>query len=182
METIQKEYLVKVSFPHTRGAKAEAAAIAAKRRSQFEALLEATFRLNKDDDSPTGRLCKLARSAAARANEELALDPQMGPWLEVSYGDPYPERLWAEELCAAQRKIRRLEREAAAQIEHSAMDTLIRLMSEDLTPDEAAAIVQAIPAAAELIPELKREDLNRERESEKALNGVDDLDEDDFLF
>jgi hypothetical protein len=43
------------------------------------------------------------------------------------------------------------------------MDTLTRLMNEDLPPDEARAIVQAIPGAAGLIPELKREDLRDKR-------------------
>src|SRR5262249_47559730 len=94
---IGKEYLVQVCRRRCLMAKTEAAAIAARRRSELEALLEKTYySFDKDDDSPGGQLCKLAKSAAARANEELAhlaaefgmsLHPQLGPWLEVSYGE-----------------------------------------------------------------------------------------------
>jgi hypothetical protein len=44
----------------------------------------------------------------------------------------------------------------------ASMDTLIRLMDEHLALVEATALVQAMPAAAELVPELKREDLEWE--------------------
>ena len=171
--------LVKGCCQRFQGARAEAAAAAAGRMSEFDALLEATCRVDKDDDSRWGQLCKLANSAAARANEEVArlaaefgtsVHPQTGPWLEVSYGDlPYlNKRHFLKDRDAAMRKIRRIETEAAEQIERTSMDTLIQLMDEHLVPAEATALVQAIPAAAELVPELKREDLKWEPEAKEA--------------
>jgi hypothetical protein len=173
-DRIEEEYLVKVCRLRRLMAKTEAAAIAARRRSEFEALLEKTYySFDKDDDSPKGQLCKIAKSAAARANEELAhlaadfgmsLHPQLGPWLEVSYGESlyHAERCSAKDRYAAERKIRRLETGAASQIERTSIDTLTRLLAEDLTPAQAAELVQAIPAAAELVPEVKLEDLKWE--------------------
>ena len=179
METIQKEYLVKVCLQRLRGAKAEAAAIAAKRRSEFEALLEKTNGI--DGDSHLGQLYKLASSAAAKANEdiarlakELGTDLVFGPRLTISYGQ-WPEVLRHSEdrWQLAGRKIRRLEKEAVEQIERQSMDKSIRLLNEDLTPDEATAIIQAIPAAAELMPELKISDLKRERDMEAGITDDD---------
>jgi hypothetical protein len=165
----EKEYLVQGCCQRFRGAKAEAAAIAAKRRSEFKALLEKTYSLD-GDDTPLRRLYKLANSAAAKANEEIArraeefgMDLVFGPTLTISYGQ-WPEyaRYSEYEWQQAERKICRLEREAASQIERAAMRALTALFDEHLSPAEAKALVQAIPAAAELLPELKREDLEEE--------------------
>jgi hypothetical protein len=159
--------LVKVCGQRFKGAKAEASAIASKRMSEFGALLDTAFNLD-EDDSPRGKLYGFANTAVARANEEIArlakesgTDLHLGPTLTIDYGQ-YPEivqhcseRDWRSARC----KIRRLAKEAAAQIERTSMDTLIQLMDANLTPAEAMMLVQAIPAAAELMPELKREDL-----------------------
>uniref|UniRef100_Q027Z7 Uncharacterized protein n=1 Tax=Solibacter usitatus (strain Ellin6076) TaxID=234267 RepID=Q027Z7_SOLUE len=172
METkrIEKEHLVRVCCQRIQGAKAEAAAVAARRMSEFDALLETSFRRD-EDDSPRGKLYRFANSAAEKANEEIAhlaeesgTDLCLGPQLTISYGQ-WPEIVQhcsEEDWRVAGRRIRRLEREAAAQIERTSMDTLVQLMEEKLTPAEAMGLVQAIPAAAELISELKREDLKWE--------------------
>jgi hypothetical protein len=170
METNQNTYLVRVCGLRLRGAKAEAAAIAARRRSEFSALLQKTYRLDRDD-THRGQLYKLADSAAAKANAEIArlaeefgVDLVFGPTMTISYGQ-WPEcvQQWSEDdWQMALREIRRLERKAAALIERTSMDTLIRLMDEHLAPVEAKKLLEAIPAAAELVPELKCEDLKGE--------------------
>jgi hypothetical protein len=187
-ERTEREYLVRACCLRLRGAKAEAAAIAAKRRSQFKALLEKTYNLD-EIDSPIGRLYKLANSAAAKANEELArlaeefgMDLAFGPTLTISY------RLWPEyvRLCSegewrmAEPTIRRLEREAVVQIERTSMDAMIQLTDEHLAPAEAKILVEAIPAAVELVPELKWEDLKRE--PDQAGDEEDALDSEELPF
>jgi hypothetical protein len=163
-----KEHLIQVCRQRFRGAKAEAAAIAAKRRSEFEALLKEIYSLDNQQ-----QLFDFVVSAIAKANEELAClveqfaMPHHFYKLERSEDDA--EVCLGEDRWRAEQKIGRLEREAAAQIERTSMDTLIQLMDEHLRPDEATALVHAIPAAAELIPELNREDLKRERDAEKDI-------------
>ena len=172
---IEKEHWADVCRERCLGAKAEAAAVAAKRWLEFETLLEKMYSPD-NDDSHLGRLYTLAKSRAATVNKEIArlaeefgMDLQFGPSLKIDYGSwsDYAQRGSEQDWCTAKRKIGTLEREAAAQIERIAMDTLIRLMHEDFTPDEATAIVHAIPTAAELVPELKREDL-RDRDVEEG--------------
>jgi hypothetical protein len=184
----EKQYLVQVCCQRFQEAKSEAAAIAEKRRLEFDALLEKTYSLD-EDNSHLGQLYKLANSAIAKVNEEIArlaeelgMHLQFGPSLAIDYGD-WPQCLRHcsdNEWQKAKHKIRRLETEAAAQIERTSMDTLIRLMDEHLAPDEATALVQAIPAAAELVPELKREDLKGE--PVHAGDTEDALDPGDFPF
>jgi hypothetical protein len=62
----------------------------------------------------------------------------------------------------ADSKISRLKKEAALQIERISIETQTRLIEERFTLAEATALVQAIPAAAELMPELRVEDLDEE--------------------
>ena len=57
---------------------------------------------------------------------------------------------------------------------------MIELIGKRLTSTEATALVQAIPAAAELVPELKREDLKGE--PVHAGDTKHALDPDDFPF
>jgi hypothetical protein len=180
-KTSEKEYLLYICRLRALGAKAEAAAIAAKRRSEFEALLEKTFSVD-ESDSHLGQLYKFANSAAAKANEEIArlakefgTSLQFGPWLRISYGDwpQHVQEYWEYYCRKAESKICRLEQEAAAQIEHTSMDSLIRLTDAHLTPADAKTLVEAIPAAAELIPELKRENL--ESEPDHVGDAEDDL-------
>ena len=170
---IDKEYLVHECCQRCLGAKAEATAIAAKRRSEFEALLKEIYSPENEQ-----RLYEFAARAAIDANEDLAhLARELGMFRSniqlISECDvEHPsknDRQWAE------RKIARRERQAAAQIEHASIDALIRLKDESLTPDEAAALVQAIPSAAELVPELKREDLQCGVDSEGFLGDEPDL-------
>jgi hypothetical protein len=59
-------------------------------------------------------------------------------------------------------RIKRQEKEAALQIERTAIEAQTRLIAEHLTLADAKALVHAIPAAAELMPELKFEDLQEE--------------------
>jgi hypothetical protein len=80
----------------------------------------------------------------------------------------------------AMSRISRLEREAAVQIERTSMDVLVRLMNEDLTAAEAKKLVDAIPAAAELIPELKREDLEWKPDHDGDVEGALDSAEPPF--
>src|SRR5215472_13753071 len=145
METNQKEYLAQVCRLRCRVAKAEAAAIGAKRKSEIGPLLERMYSPAKDD-SPWGKLNKFADSAAAKANEEIARLAEefgthlmLGPTLTISYGQ-WPEIVQfgsENDWQVAVRKIRRLETEAAAQIERTSMDSLIQVMDEYLAPAEA---------------------------------------------
>jgi hypothetical protein len=167
---IEKENLIRVCCERFRGAKAEAADIAAKRRWEFISLLETAFNIDQDD-SPRGKLHRFANSAVARANEEIAhlakesgTDLVFGPTLTISYGQwsEFVQHCTKRDWQMASCKIRRLETEAAAQIERTSMDTLIQLMDANLTPAEAAALVEAIPTAAALIPVVQFEDLKLE--------------------
>jgi hypothetical protein len=183
-ERNEKEYLVRACYLRFREAKAEAAAIAAKRRSEFEALLEKTDGID-EHNRRLGQMYKVANSAAARAKEqisrlmqELGISLELATSLAISYGDwPQCVQHCMDDRWRAENRISRLETEAAAQIERASMETLIQLMDEHLPPAEASVLVQAIPAAAELIPELKREDLNGEPdhagEAKGALRSAD---------
>jgi hypothetical protein len=181
---IEKTYLIQVCSQRLEGAKAEAAAIAAERRSEFETLLDKAYNLDRDD-SYIVQLIDLAKSGAEKGNEEidrlakkLGMSPHVVPWLRISSDSigAYPHHC-SEEDRVAKRRISRLEAEAAAQIERSSMDTSARLMDEHLTPAEATVLVQAIPTAADLVPELKLEDLKwePEPEAEEALVFEDDV-------
>jgi hypothetical protein len=185
----EKQYLVQVCCQRFQEAKSEAAAIAAKRRSEFDALLDKIYSLDEDKQPHIGQLYKLANSTVARGNEEIArlaekfgIGLHFSPLLTISDSDwgHYVHDFSKNDRRIAERRISRLEREAAAQIERTSMDTLIRLMDEHLAPDEATALVQAIPAAAELVPELKREDLKGE--PVHAGDTKHALDPDDFPF
>jgi hypothetical protein len=166
-----KEHLVQECCRRLQEAKADAAAIAAQRLSDFHDLIEETYSLDEDDSS-VEQLYKLANSAVAKANEEMAhraeefgVNLQFGPSLAIDYGDwpQYVQHCSDNDRWRAERRIRRIKREAAAQIEHQAIDTLIQVMDEHLGPAEATMLVDAIPAAADLVPELKREDLEGEQ-------------------
>jgi hypothetical protein len=174
METNQNENLARACCLRLLGAKAEAAAIAAKRRSEFDALIHKRYSLDEDDldgNDSFSQLYKLANSTVVKGNEviarraeELGMTLQLGPSLKIDYGDypQYVQHCSESEWQKALRKIRRLEREAAAQIERTAMDTLIQLTDPCLAPADARKLLEAIPAAAELVPELKLDDLERE--------------------
>jgi hypothetical protein len=172
------------------GAKAEAAATAARRKAEFEALLEKTYSL-EENDSHLGQLYKLANSAAAEANEQIAClarrfgtHLQFGPSLKISYGDwpQHARHCSKNDRWRAAHRISRLETEAAAQIERTSTDTLIQLMGENLALAEAKKLVEAIPAAADLIPELKREDLNCEPDHPRYPGDDTGVGDDDLPF
>jgi hypothetical protein len=172
-----KQNLVQLCCQRFREAKAEAAAISAKRLSELDDLVKMAY-TPVEDDSQLGQLLKFANSAAAKANdqivriaEEFGIHPVYRPTLTIDHGQYFsdgPFYWWRTSRPMAESMIGTREREAAAQIEDRSIDTLIRLMDEDIAPAEAAALVQAIPAAVELMPEMTLADLDRESDHVRA--------------
>jgi hypothetical protein len=120
---------------------AEAAAIAAKRKAEFHAFIEEKYNLDSEDGT-WGHLNKFVKSAAAKGNEEIArfaeeagMSLEFGPTLTIDYG-PWPSVYYQwrrEDMWEADCRIRRLEKEAALQIERIAIETQTRLIAECLT-------------------------------------------------
>jgi hypothetical protein len=88
-----------------------------------------------------GQLFKVANSAAARAKEqiarlmqELGISLELATSLAISYGDwpQYAQHCSENSRHRVDDRISRLETEAAAQIEQTAIDTVIQLTDEHL--------------------------------------------------
>src|SRR5215467_4177353 len=110
---VDKEYLVQVCRQRFRGAKAEAAAIAAERRSEFKAFLKERYSI-VEGDSPHGQLHKLATFAAAETNakiasraEEFGIEVQFRPSLVIDYGqwEEFAQQCSQEDAWLGERRI-----------------------------------------------------------------------------
>jgi hypothetical protein len=165
-----KESLIQVCRLRARIAEAKAAAIAAKRKAEVRAILKKRY--NDDKDVSRGeQLYNLAESLAAKANEEIARLAEKTGWpvddaptleLYYHYIPTYCQDYWDRNTKRVNCRISKLQKEAALQIERTAIETQMRLIAEHLTLADAKALIHAIPAAAELMPELKFEDLQEE--------------------
>jgi hypothetical protein len=101
----------------------------------------------------------------AHLAEEAGMPLQLGPTLIIDYGERssfFGESCMESKASMADWRMNQLAKEAALQIERTAIETQKRLSAEPLTLADAKALVQAIPTAAELMPELKFEDLQDE--------------------
>jgi hypothetical protein len=170
MTRTEREDLLKLARARGRVARAEAAAVTARRKADFEAQLATKYKW--DCDAVWKQAYVDADAALAQANEtvrrrcrELGIPLQFAPsitggyWLER--GENAIKERRAELTRVAHRRFEHWEKEAKLAIERQAVEVQAQLVAGGLESAEAKAFLEAMPTADQLIPRLTVEEAQR---------------------
>jgi hypothetical protein len=153
-----------------RVAKADATAVAARRRAEFAAQLAATYHWDTDDTWREAH--RLAEAAVDRAREEiqarsreLGIPKRFAPDLGLQWwgrGENASRERRAELTKVAHTKIEQLEKEAKHAIERASVEIQTRLVADGLESAEARAFLDSMPTAEQLMPALTVEEVQKQ--------------------
>jgi hypothetical protein len=167
----EREDLLRISRLRMKVAKAEAGALAAKRKAEFEQQLarEYTF----DEDAIWQQAVALALAATKEANKKIAQQAlALGIPREFAPNLSFP--VWwdrgqnavasrrAELTRVAHGKIDQRQREAVQQIERKAAEFQTRILAGTLQSAEAVALLEAMPTVERLMPEISVQEIQQQ--------------------
>jgi hypothetical protein len=171
MTRTDRESLLKVCRLRAKVAKADVAALGAERKAEFERQLATIYSF--DDDAVWKQAMAEAAAAARDAQKiveerckRLGIPREFAP--EISGPDWYSrgENAVAErrgELRkVAYTKIEQLSKEANAEIDRRSAETQTNLLAIGLDTEQAKAYLEAMPGAAQLLPAVRVEDLQKQ--------------------
>ena len=170
MNKSDRDDLLKVCRMRVRVAKADAAAVAAKRKAEFAAQLAAVYSFDQDE------IWKQAKAAADTAVEqaqneiaqrcvELGIPRRFAPALNLAWwgrGENATAGRRAELTRVAHTRIDQLEKKARLEIERASVDVQTRLVADGLASADARAFLEAMPTADQLMPVVTVEQIQKQ--------------------
>jgi hypothetical protein len=166
----EREDLLKVCRLRTRVAKAEAAAVAAKHKADFQRQLATEYHF---DQQATWKAAYQAVAAVtAKANEEirarakeLGIPREFMPSISSPYWYDRGENMLSERRAELTRvaytKIDQMQKEAVQQIERASAEIQTQLVADGLESAQAKAFLESMPTADQLIPVLSIEEAQK---------------------
>jgi hypothetical protein len=162
MTKADRDSLLQLCRMRARVAKADAVAVAARRRAEFAAQLAAVYSF--DNDETWRQAYQSAKAATNRAREEIAarakelgIPQRFAPELGLHWygrGENASRERRAELTRVAHTKIEQLEKEAKHAIERASVEIQTRLVADGLESADAKAFLESMPAPEQLIPEI----------------------------
>src|SRR5262249_16132529 len=151
MKKKERDHLLQVCRMRAKVAKAEVAALAAKRKSAFEVQLASIYSF--DNDAVWKRAFEMTQAVVERAGNEIAcrsrelgipadLAPTVGEHWHGRGENATRERR-AELTRVAHRKIDQLEKEAKLEIERTSVEIQTRLVADGLESADAKAFLDS---------------------------------------
>lgn len=182
MTRTERQDILQICRQRERVAKADAVAVAARHRAEFEAQLARIY--SWDEDDVWKAAAKAAKEATRQANEQIAarceqlgIPSRFRPALdEPSWycrGENAVAQRRAELTRVANTKIDQLLKEAKHAIEAKSVEIQTRLLADGLTSADARVFLKAMPTPAQLMPAVTVEDI------QKQLGHSTEVDEDD---
>jgi hypothetical protein len=170
MTKADRDSLLGLCRMRARVAKADATAVAAKRRAEFAAQLAAIY--HWDNDNVWREVHRLAEAEVERAREkiqarskELGIPKRFAPDLDLRWygrGENASRERRAELTRVADRKIEQLEKEAKLAIERASVEIQTKLVAHGLESAEAKAFLDSMPAAEQLMPALSVQEIQKQ--------------------
>jgi hypothetical protein len=168
MTRTERQDLLQICRQRERVAKAEAVAIAARRKAEFEAQLARIYHF--DEDAIWQAAHKAAKRAALEATEQVAAQcRQLGIplWAQPEISEPHwwgrgenaTRQRRAELTRVAHAKIDQHLKEAKHAIECASVEIQTQLVAGGLESADAKAFLEAMPAAAKLMPMVTVEEI-----------------------
>jgi hypothetical protein len=170
MTKADRDSLLQLCRMRARVAKADATAVAAKRRAEFAAQLAAIYHWDNDDTWREAH--RIAEEAVKRAQQEIeARSLEMGipksfaPSVVMRWygrGENATSQRRTELIRVAHSKIEQLEKEAKHAIERASVEIQTRLVADGLESVEAKAFLDSMPTAEQLMPVLSVEEIQKQ--------------------
>jgi hypothetical protein len=171
MTRTERQDLLQICRQRERVVKAEAVAMAAQRKAEFEAQLARVYHF--DEDAIWQAAHKAAKRAAREANEQVAAQcRQLGipPWAQPEITEPYwygrgenaTRQRRAELAKVAHARIDQHLKEAKHAIERASVEIQTQLVADGLESADAKAFLEAMPAPAQLMPVVTVEDVQKQ--------------------
>jgi hypothetical protein len=171
MTRTEREDLLRICRMRERVAKAEAVALAAQRKAEFEAQIAAVYGFDTEEVRRAAR--EEAKLATEQANlriaarcQELGIPRRFQPLLhEPSWyarGENATAERRAELRRVANTKLDQLLKDAKLAIERASVEIQTKLVAEGLESAAAKAFLESMPTAAELLPAVSVDEVQRQ--------------------
>lgn len=182
MNRTDRDDLLQICRMRVRLTKADVAAVAAERETQFAAQLAAAF------DFDQGKIWKQAKAAAEAATcqaqkeiaqrcSELGIPRRFFPMLHLYWydcGEFGAASRRAELTKVAHTRIEQLKKEARLEIERVSVDFQTRLLADGLELEDARAFLESMPAADQLMPAVTVEQMQTQLTHSARLDDPED--------
>jgi hypothetical protein len=171
MTRTERQDLLQICRHRLRVAKAEADAVAARRKADFQAHLARVY--HWDENQVWQAAIKAAKQFSRECGERIATEcDRLGipHWAQPHISEPYwfersqnaVAQRRAELTKVANAKIDQLLKEAKHQIEANTVEFQTRLLAEGLTSDDAKRFLEGMPTPAQLLPTVSVEEVQKQ--------------------
>lgn len=170
MKRNDQQDLLQVVRMRARVAKADAAAVAARRKAEFAAQLAAVYSYDDDEvwkkaQAAADVAAEAAQKDVARRCAELGIPRRFAPEIRLLWygrGENAVASRRAELTKVANTKIEQLQKEAIHEIERSSVELQTQLVAGCLESEEAKAFLEAMPTAEQLMPQITVEQIKKQ--------------------
>jgi hypothetical protein len=171
MTRTERQDLLQICRQRERVAKAQAYAVAASRRAEFQSQLARIYRW--DENEVWKAATHAANEVTRQCSERIAVEcgklgiprwaqPELCPPQWYGRGENAVAQRRAELSKVANTKIDQLLKEARHAIEAKSVEIQTRLLADGLTSDDARVFLEAIPTPAQLMPAVSVENVQKQ--------------------
>jgi hypothetical protein len=171
MTRTERQDLLQICRHRERVAKAEADAVAARRKAEFEAQLAREYSWDESEVWKAAALAALEFTRQCNAQVAADCDKRGIPrWAQPRILEPHwygrgenaTRERRAELTRVAHARIDQHLKEAKHAIEHASVEIQTQLVADGLQSADAKAFLEAMPAAAQLMPVVTVEDVQKQ--------------------
>jgi hypothetical protein len=165
-----RESLLKVCRLRAKVAKADVVALAAQRKAQFEEQMATIY--SYDNDAVWKQAHAAAKSAVEQAKgmiaercRQLGIPQNFAPGINMYWndrGENVVAQRRAELRQVGYAKIDQLAKEANVEIDRRSAETQTKLLAAGLDSNEAKAFLEAMPTAAQLMPNVNAAEIQKQ--------------------